>query len=135
MLQMYFFNGLFLHPARPNNFLAFRTPAYPRSLSILPARSTSYRAVWLSTGNNSSEDIEKVDLILLLNKKSIDSYCPQLNTEVIGVIIIHIHQAMGLEKMDARDASGEYCLFHGYIVYTDIDLADPYVTVTVAYSR
>ena len=63
------------------------------------------------------DDIEKVDSILLLNKKSIDSNCPQLNTEVIGVIIIHIHQAMGLEKMDARDASGEYCLFHGYIVY------------------
>ncbi|KAL5494884.1 hypothetical protein ACEPAI_346 [Sanghuangporus weigelae] len=42
------------------------------------------------------------------------------DTEAIGVVVIHIHRAKGLKKMDSRNSS-------------DADSADPYVTVV--YSR
>ena len=65
------------------------------------------------------------------------------DTTSIGVIIVHIHRGIGLEKMDSRESSGKFgCIIlihqHGLAFFThahlvDTDSADPYVTV--AYTK
>ena len=54
-----------------------------------------------------------------------------VDTMAIGVVIIHIHRARGLKKMDTTQLSGENCTLPSkhpaYLV--DADSSDPYVTV------
>lgn len=60
------------------------------------------------------------------------------------MVVIHIHRANGLKKMDSRNSSGQYCLgarprrfpvllFHVRAHSIDLASADPYVIVV--YSR
>lgn len=60
------------------------------------------------------------------------------DTEAIGVLVVHIHRAWNMKKMDVAGSSGAWTAHHGIVRELSTDIfcpcsVDPYLTLT--YSR